>query len=319
MTATETPTITPTHFAPKPPRPVRGDPTMRPDVDIMGVQRGAHKDGAHICPQYKFKVPGGKQEDGTPLWGWNDVKAAYCANCGCRDIDHVIIRDWTSEQLEADKAAYKKQGEKERQMIKKGPSLYSEKPAAADATALNPDATVSRALAKEPVQPMQMFELEPGVPDPLAINAYRDAERERDARLQAERTEKQLAAAREEAATARKAAVVDVSDGGATQQSENDAFKAEIERMVREQVAKEKLDAMAKAQPATGVLSIDQMLTSLGLTQYIEAFKEEGMEMSVLVSLAKSEDGKLAVDEALKELGVKSVGHRLKIFAALQE
>ena len=50
-----------------------GDPTMRPDVDIMGVQRGAHKDGADVCPQYIFKVPGGVQPDGTPLCGWRNV------------------------------------------------------------------------------------------------------------------------------------------------------------------------------------------------------------------------------------------------------
>ena len=46
-------------------------------------------------------------------------------------------------------------------------------------------------------------------------------------------------------------------------------------------------------------------------------FEEEAMEMPVLVSLARSE-GKEALDEALKEIGVKSIGHRLKIFAALQ-
>ena len=39
----------------------------------------------------------------------------------------------------------------------------------------------------------------------------------------------------------------------------------------------------------------------------------------LLAELSATEDGKAAVDEALKELGVKSVGHRLKIFAALQE
>ena len=65
-------------------------------------------------------------------------------------------------------------------------------------------------------------------------------------------------------------------------------------------------------------MTVSEMLTSLGLTQYIAAFEEEGMEMAVLVQLSKSEDGKLAVDEALKEVGVKSVGHRLKIFAAIQ-
>ena len=41
------------------------------------------------------------------------------------------------------------------------------------------------------------------------------------------------------------------------------------------------------------------------------------MEMPVLIALARGE-GKDALDAALKELGVNSIGHRLKIFAALQ-
>ena len=65
-------------------------------------------------------------------------------------------------------------------------------------------------------------------------------------------------------------------------------------------------------------MTLKEMLTSVSLERYLPAFEEEGMEMSVLVQLAQTEDGKAAVDEALKELGVKSVGHRLKIFAALQ-
>lgn len=53
------------------------------------------------------------------------------------------------------------------------------------------------------------------------------------------------------------------------------------------------------------------------VSQYIPTFEAEGMEMSVLVALARGQS-KDALDDALKELGVKSVGHRLKIFAALQ-
>ena len=29
---------------------------MQKDVDIMGVQRGAHQDGEDICPRFLFKV-----------------------------------------------------------------------------------------------------------------------------------------------------------------------------------------------------------------------------------------------------------------------
>ena len=63
--------------------------------------------------------------------------------------------------------------------------------------------------------------------------------------------------------------------------------------------------------------SVKEMLGSLGLERYLAKFEEEEMEMSVLIALARSE-GKEALDEALKEVGVSSIGHRLKIFAALQ-
>ena len=86
-------------YKPEAPRPMRGDPTMRPDVDIMGVQRGAHRDGPDICPKFQFKIPGGKNPDGSVLWGWNDAAAASCANCGRRDLEHVVIRDYTAEAI----------------------------------------------------------------------------------------------------------------------------------------------------------------------------------------------------------------------------
>jgi hypothetical protein len=66
---------------------------MQKDVDIMGVQRGTHISGPDVCPKYVFTMPGGKNADGSTLWGWNDIRAAYCANCGQRDIDHVVVRD----------------------------------------------------------------------------------------------------------------------------------------------------------------------------------------------------------------------------------
>ena len=249
------------------PRPNRqplimpGDPMMGSDVDIMGVQRGAHKDGEDVCPQFVFKVPGGTQADGTPLWGWNDVSCAYCKRCKARDLDHIIIRDTASEDIERDREKF---------MPRKKVT-----PAAApavDATARSPE-PLSRARRLEPTQPMQLFELEPGVPDPLAFNAYRDAERER--RLAAERAS---------------ATAPSRTGAAAAQEEENERFKEEVERMVREQLAKEKLGSLA---PAAGSLSVAEMLESLGLSQYTAAFEEEGIEIAVLVALAESEDGKL--------------------------
>lgn len=63
------------------------------DIDIMGIQRGAHVDGPHICPGFVFKVPGGTNPDGTPLHGWNDCSAVNCQRCGQRDTLHVVIRE----------------------------------------------------------------------------------------------------------------------------------------------------------------------------------------------------------------------------------
>jgi hypothetical protein len=270
---------------------------MRKDVDIMGVQRGAHKDGPDVCPQYRFKIPGGTQPDGTVLWGWNDVGGAYCANCGHRDIDHIMLRDFTTEMMNKDREA---------QAAKKAapPPPYAPPPRAAmptgDATALNPDG-LTRARQQEPSTPMQMFELEPGVPDPLAINAYRDAERERNGRLATERAKEQALAAQRAADAAAAAAAQAAAQAAAAppptgdEDDENAKFKAEVEKMVREQLAKEKLDSLQKLD-AAGSLSVSDMLSSIGLNKYIAAFEEEGMEMSVLVALAKSEDGKLVRD-----------------------
>ena len=70
--------------------------------------------------------------------------------------------------------------------------------------------------------------------------------------------------------------------------------------------------------PKGGTRTVTQMLTTLGLAQHIAAFEEEGMEMAVLMRLTKSADGQRAVDEALKDVGVKKIGDRLKIFDALQ-
>lgn len=82
------------------------------------------------------------------------------------------------------------------------------------------------------------------------------------------------------------------------------------------QLAKERL-SLLNAPAAGAPRSVKELLASLSLSQYLQRFEAEEMEMPVLVSLARTE-GKEALDEALKELGVNSIGHRLKIFAALQ-
>ena len=173
---------------------------------------------------------------------------------------------------------------------------------------------MSAISARDPFDSMGTFELEPGVIDPLAAvgSAYKKVEQsQREMQLA-----QQAAAAAKAAENAKAPATggVDVGDASAADE-ENARFKAEVEKMVREELAKEKLKKLET--PVSG-LSIKEMLSSLNLDQYLPAFESEGMEMSVLIQLSQTEDGKAAVDEALKEIGVKSVGHRLKIFAAIQ-
>ena len=125
------------------------------------------------------QIPGGVQEDGTPLWGWNDVKSASCARCSLRDIDHIMLRDFTAEAMERDRKKEAQEKNKPQNPLKEGSGRRTFGGRPADPTAANPDtASLSRqrATTTEPQPtPMQMFELEPGVPDPLAINAYKGA------------------------------------------------------------------------------------------------------------------------------------------------
>ena len=58
------------------------------------------------------------------------------------------------------------------------------------------------------------------------------------------------------------------------------------------------------------------LLEAAGLTRYLEAFEEEQVDPLTL-KMVFEQQGKEALDEALKELGVKSLGHRLKLTATL--
>ena len=58
------------------------------------------------------------------------------------------------------------------------------------------------------------------------------------------------------------------------------------------------------------------MLRSVGLERYETVFAEEAMDPDTLIEVL-DQQGKGALEEALKELGIKSMGHRLKIINAL--
>jgi len=58
------------------------------------------------------------------------------------------------------------------------------------------------------------------------------------------------------------------------------------------------------------------LLSSVGLSQYRSVFEQEEMDPNTLIEVLQQQ-GKASLDEALKELGVKSMGHRLKMINAL--
>ena len=62
--------------------------------------------------------------------------------------------------------------------------------------------------------------------------------------------------------------------------------------------------------------TISGLLRSIGLEQYVSTFEEEEMELEVMRD-AMRRQGRAAVDDVLKELGVASMGHRTKIANAL--
>ena len=66
------------------------------------------------------------------------------------------------------------------------------------------------------------------------------------------------------------------------------------------------------------ITTISDLLRSVGLSQYCATFEEEEMELSVMRD-ALARQGRGAVDDVLKELGVTVMGHRTKITNALAQ
>jgi len=287
---------------------------MGRDVDIMGIQRGAHVDGEDVCPGYVFRVPGGELPDGTKVFGWNDTGAVYCARCGLRDTAHVVLKDLPA-------AAELLKEMQKKAPLPPPPRVAQPPPPRAFATA----APQEDGAAFAAQSPLMLYELEPGTADPLAATAYAGAKREHDAkvraRIEAQKSEEARIAA-EAAAAARALSPAGGLDGETARlRAENERFKAEVEAMIKQSQAAPptvaKVEALNAPPPEGAPADVAEMLTRLNLPQYVDKFEEEGMEMGVLIALARG-DGKDALDDALKEAGVKSVGHRLKIFAALQ-
>jgi len=269
-------------------------PTYEKDVDILGYKRGAHKDGVDVCAGFRFFIPGGTDEQGQKLWGWNDVRGVNCARCGMRDVDHVVLRDTVESQRKREKAQAKVQTEAA------VPTQQSVAPVAAE-----------RPASLLAADPLDLANSDPWMltadNDPLAKAGY---ERPAPAPPPAPVPRPTMTAP---------VPAADVATGDA------DPFKAEVEAMIAasvaadrasSSVAAEKLKALTAAPPDAPA-SVAELLSTLGLSRYTEAFEQEALDLPTLVQCARSE-GKDALDEALKEVGVSSIGHRLKIFSALQ-
>ena len=264
------------------------------DIDILGYRRGAHQDGAGVCEHFAFTVPGK-----PGLIGWNDVSGVYCARCGRRDIEHTVLAD-TAEKppMRSNDAS--------------GPPLPGLHTIGAVA---GPQARVDNIRTRESDRAInaQIGMLDSSL-DPLAIAAaaHRSNSPRSPSPAEAPPPAEDAEAFKAEVERMVQRSIVD----DARRQQTNEGFKAEVDRMVQTSVAPDRLERLAAPLPPGVHATASDLLHALQLSQYTAAFEAESLELPVLVSLARS-GGKEALDEALREVGVTSVGHRLKIFSAL--
>jgi hypothetical protein len=166
----------------------------KPNVDIMGYIRGAHKEGELICDGFVFTQPGGRKNDrGEPIYGWNDTAAVRCAKCGERDEEHLYLGD-VNEQFE-------KIEKEQRERMAKAAALRA-----------GAGAPLSAKPAAPPQQQHEVWLLDDSS-DPLSVAS--------------------VAKRAPAPAPAPAATPVSGAGGGVAALSSED-FKAEVERMVRE-------------------------------------------------------------------------------------
>ena len=72
----------------------------------------------------------------------------------------------------------------------------------------------------------------------------------------------------------------------------------------------------ASAGKGAEATTMSGFLESVGLPQYVAMFEEEEMELEVLREALKRQ-GRAMVEDILKEIGVKTMGHRTRIINAL--
>lgn len=266
---------------------------LESNVDMMGFQRGAHRDGPHVCARFTL----------TPMkagvWNWNATEALFCT-CGRVATEHLVVKDL------CDAAKTRQNPPAKQPMIQPidvtqwrprplasvvddtGLQLLDE---ANDPLAFHDGARLATATVA-PSAPAAQLQLQPPATTETAQpDDYQDYLEWKKAREQAKQLE-----------------------------DENEAFKREVEAMVRTKVAADSRPAVPSqhggdahpAQPGRGWADAAELLREAGLPQYTEAFERECIEPSQLAELLRLQ-GKQALDAVLKEAGVMRFGHRIKI------
>lgn len=267
--------------------------------DLSGYLRGAHVDGAAICAQYVFQIPGQKKG----VWGWNDTSAFYCASCGRLADEHVVLKE--PPPLEVPRPKIKAAAARVDLNISQEAIEQTRADREQLATAyrtdfemldesIDPLSIAAQAPHQKPPQPPPPLPLEQAVPSLTHPSSAAGAV--------AGALHSEQVAANVSAQLAREAAY-------------NDAFKVEVERMVRESLAQERQQEQLE-KPLGNAVPIAKFLDDIGLPQYVAQFEDEAMDTETLAEVMQHQ-GRQALEEVLDELGVKSKGHRMKIANAV--
>ena len=344
--------------------------------DLNGYIRGAHQDGPEVCPRFEFHMPGSSSTPEKVIWGWNDLDALYCENCKRLATEHVVLKE---PKLRTD---FEKEIKPASMIPGRRPTAAAPTATGGDPTAANPNETEQRRAREAEQAAYFNAGYDPSgmlneMNDPLAIAARPKAppppptapppppQPQPQPRPVPAPAEAAFAASlpparphimsydeimritsgdnppkpNPDVAGVQDPALAELLSRDA---SANEAFKREVDRMVREASRKEEMDAHAAkgaaaaapppaAAPPVVAESKDlsgacvpmgtfadaaALLGSVGLERYAELFEEEEMDPDTLIEVL-SQQGKASLEEALKELGIKSMGHRLKIINAL--
>jgi hypothetical protein len=321
--------------------------------DLNGYKRGAHQDGEDVCPGFVFHLPGSSSTAEHVVWGWNDTASFFCERCKRPATEHIVLKAPVIVETKPKPPAARLPPQQhqvfeiptqERQARQAEQAAFFN--AGYDPTGMltednDPLAVNARPKPKPPPPPAK-HELSWQLPPDKQAEMDRLAAEVKALRAREQPTGKDFVGAPEATPPADLAEVQDpalmellVRDANA-----NEAFKREVERMVREANRKQELDAHAKnsgaaqaqAPSASAVSEIKDlsgctvprghfkdasaMLRSVGMEKYADVFEEEAMEPDTLIEVLQQQ-GRSALDEAIKELGIKSMGHRLKIINAL--